>query len=246
MADRPISESLSIRAVVFDVGETLVDESRAWGELADAAGVSRLTLFAALGALIERGEDHRRVWALLGVPCPDCQPGIRSSDLYPDVAACLSDLHAAGYGIGLAGNQPADAARALHAFGLAADFIATSGEWGVEKPAPGFFALITVASGVAAHQILYVGDRLDNDVLPAQAYGMRAVFVRRGPWGHIHAARPEAAQADAQVDSLTGLPAVVAALANGDARCNERRARRSCAGGGGPPRCPRGHTDHSK
>jgi hypothetical protein len=41
-----------IRSVVFDVGETLVDESRAWGELADAAVMTKLTLFAVLGALI--------------------------------------------------------------------------------------------------------------------------------------------------------------------------------------------------
>jgi beta-lactamase superfamily II metal-dependent hydrolase len=49
-----------IRAVVFDVGETIVDETRAWSQLADPAGVTRLTLVAALGALIERGDDHRR------------------------------------------------------------------------------------------------------------------------------------------------------------------------------------------
>jgi hypothetical protein len=46
-----------IEVVVFDVGETLVDETRAWSEQADAAGVPRLTLFGALGALIERGEQ---------------------------------------------------------------------------------------------------------------------------------------------------------------------------------------------
>ncbi len=192
-----------------------MDETRAWGELADAAGVTRLTLFAGLGALIERGEDHRRVWALLGVPRPERQLGIRSDDLYPDAAECLRDLHAAGYRIGLAANQPAGAAQALRALGLGADFIATSGEWGVEKPASAFFAHITDVSGIAAHQIVYVGDRLDNDVLPAQAYGMRAVFIRRGPWGHIHANRPDAARADAQIDSLTDLPSAVAALANG-------------------------------
>ena len=42
------------RVVVFDVGETLVDETRSWSALADAAGVTALTLFGALGVLIER------------------------------------------------------------------------------------------------------------------------------------------------------------------------------------------------
>jgi phosphoglycolate phosphatase-like HAD superfamily hydrolase len=44
-------------------------------------------------------------------------------------------------------------------------------------------------------------------VLPARAAGMLAVFLRRGPWGYLHAQRPEAAQADIRLDSLTDLPA---------------------------------------
>jgi FMN phosphatase YigB (HAD superfamily) len=33
--------------------------------------------------------------------------------------------------------------------------------------------------------VAYVGDRIDNDVRPAAAAGMRAVWLRRGPWGVI-------------------------------------------------------------
>ena len=47
-----------IEAVVFDVGETLVDETRAWEGWADHLGVPRLTFLGVLGAAIERGEDH--------------------------------------------------------------------------------------------------------------------------------------------------------------------------------------------
>ena len=48
-----------VKAVVFDVGETLVDETRAWEAAADACGVPRFTLIALVGAAIERGESHR-------------------------------------------------------------------------------------------------------------------------------------------------------------------------------------------
>ncbi len=51
-----------IRAIFFDVGETLVDESRQWRLWADWLGVSHLTFFAAFGAVLERGEHHRRVF----------------------------------------------------------------------------------------------------------------------------------------------------------------------------------------
>ena len=33
--------------------------------------------------------------------------------------------------------------------------------------------------------VAYVGDRVDNDVVPAIEAGMRAVWIRRGPWGLI-------------------------------------------------------------
>jgi FMN phosphatase YigB (HAD superfamily) len=76
----------------------------------------------------------------------------------------------------------------------------------VEKPSPAFFARVVEAAGVAAHEIAYVGDRLDNDVLPARAAGMTAVFIRRGPWGVIHAQWAEAAQASVCIESLAELP----------------------------------------
>jgi len=57
-----------------------------------------------------------------------------------------------------------------------------------------------------------VGDRLDNDVLPAMALGMVGVFVVRGPWGLVQRAWPEAAQADLTVDTLDGLSRLLATL----------------------------------
>ncbi|WP_308160594.1 HAD family hydrolase [Mycolicibacterium goodii] len=73
------------------------------------------------------------------------------------------------------------------------------------KPDPAFFVRLISQARVPAESILYVGDRLDNDVLPARAVGMRTVFIRRGPWGHIHALKDEVALADLRVDSLQEL-----------------------------------------
>ena len=94
-----------IEVVVFDVGETLVDETRAWSEQADAAGVPRLTLFGALGALIERGEHHRDVWSLLGIEAPSVTSEIRQEDFYPDAIPCLHALAGCGLTLGLAANR---------------------------------------------------------------------------------------------------------------------------------------------
>lgn len=206
-----------VDAVFFDVGETLVDETRSWGRWADHLGIPRLTFFAVLGAVIERGEDHRRVFDIVRPGIDDAErrrlrqggragaDGLDHDDLYPDVLPCLAALRAGGYLLGIAANHPSPAAELLAPLGLAVDVAATSGDWGVEKPSSRFFERIVEEAGVAAERIAYVGDRLDNDVVPAAAAGMMAVFLRRGPWGVIHARRPEAA-VGRRLDSLAELP----------------------------------------
>jgi FMN phosphatase YigB (HAD superfamily) len=63
-----------------------------------------------------------------------------------------------------------------------------------------------------AHRIAYVGDRLDNDALPARAAGMIAVFLRRGPRGWMPAEQPEIARAHLRLDSLATLPEALDSL----------------------------------
>ena len=158
-----------------------------------------------LGSLIERGDDHREVWKILGVARPVSRTDIVAADLYPDAVECLRAAKAAGLGVGIAGNQPRGAVEALMSLNVSADFVASSAEWGVAKPAPEFFAQVARAARVQPHEILYVGDRLDNDVVPAAAAGMRTALLRRGPWGYVHARRPESKAADLLLDSLVEL-----------------------------------------
>jgi len=212
-----------VRAVVFDVGETLLDESRAWSEWARWLGVSDLTLAAILGATIARGQDHvealrivrpgfdlaaeRRARAEAGVP-----DELRPADLYADALPCIAALRGMGVLVGAAGNTGVEVERFLRA-GCGVELVASSAGLGVAKPAPEFFAAIAEMAGVEATAIAYVGDRVDNDVLPAHAAGMVAVHIRRGPWGHLHAGLPDAARADIRIDSLAELPDRLAALA---------------------------------
>ena len=59
-------------------------------------------------------------------------------------------------------------------------------------------------TGGMAASVAYVGDRVDNDVLPSIAAGLRAVWIRRGPWGIIQELPPDARPA-LVVDSLSEL-----------------------------------------
>ena len=61
---------MALRAVFFDVGETLVDEERWWRVLAERAGLQPHVIWAALGVTIARGEEHDGLWSAPATPPP--------------------------------------------------------------------------------------------------------------------------------------------------------------------------------
>ena len=105
-----------------------------------------------------------------------------------------------------------DSLRALH---LPVDVVENSADWGVEKPDPAFFTRVAALAGLPPGRIAYVGDRLDNDVLPAREAGMVGIFLRRGPWGLVHARCPEVSLAALRIESLAELPEGLASLEPG-------------------------------
>jgi HAD superfamily hydrolase (TIGR01509 family) len=215
-----------IGAVVLDVGETVIGETRIWTRWAERLDVPALTLMGLLGAMAALDRSQREALELLkpgfdlsyelqmwAEEDPDSlRDRFDERDLYPDVRPALDALYAMDITTFLAGNQPADARKALSAMNLPVAHVANSFELGAEKPDPAFFAAVVAMTSLPPEAMLYVGDRLDNDVLPARRAGMRTVLMRRGPWGFLHAERAEAGLADAVCDSLLELPAVVKRL----------------------------------
>lgn len=202
---------MALKAVFFDVGETLVDEERWWRHVAESVGVEPHLLWAALGVTIARREEHFGLWRHLGLERPDAWDTLVYSgdDLYPDAIACLSALRQSGLLVGLAGNQTAALEAWARAEELPVDVITGSASLGVRKPDPAFFAGLVALAGAEAGEIAYVGDRVDNDVEPAAAAGLVAVHVRRGPWGRLQQPSPAAALV---VDDLASLPEALASL----------------------------------
>ena len=213
-----------IGAVVFDVGECLVDESREYGTWADWLGVPRHTLSAVFGAMIAKGLDYRETFQAF-------RPGFEldkarqeradagqpewfgEDDLYPDVRPSLTRLRSDGLWVGIAGNQTVRAGGILRDLELPADMIATSDDWGVSKPDPGFFRQMLESTSGSADEILYVGDRLDNDIRPAASIGLKTALIRRGPWATIQQDDPDADRVPTmRIDSLAELPGKIAAF----------------------------------
>jgi FMN phosphatase YigB (HAD superfamily) len=204
-----------VKAVVFDVGETLFSEERSWAAWADWIGVAPWTLAAALGATIERRADHRNALELLrpgfdlraeqaaraaaGVP----DDPVSLYDLAPGARECLATLRGAGLRVGVAANQPRAVAPLVEDLLEPGELMGISDAWGVSKPSPAFFARVIEELGLPAQEIAYVGDRVDNDVVPAAQAGMVAVFLACGPWGVVQASWPDAARAAITATSLT-------------------------------------------
>ena len=191
---------MEVEAVVFDVGETLVDETMMWTRAAANAGVTPFTLMGVLGATIERGAHHDETWRIL-----DVEPPVGTwvdEDWYPDAVPCIERLREAGYRVCAVGNTPQFIEEHV---GQHVEVLGSSERWQIWKPDPRFFARIVEAVGVPPAKIAYVGDRVDNDVGPALAAGMVGVHIRRGPWGYLQ----EPPAGAIKIRSLDELPAVL-------------------------------------
>ncbi|MFE3031610.1 HAD family hydrolase [Streptomyces canus] len=212
-----------IRAVIFDVGECLVDETREYGTWADWLGVPRHTFHAMFGAVIAQGRDYRETFqefrpgfdlyeerekrATAGQP-----EHFSEEDLYADVRPALHQLRADGLWLGIAGNQTVRAGGILRElFTDDVDLIGTSDDWGASKPDPEFFHRVAEVTPFANDEILYVGDRVDNDLRPGAAAGMHTALVHRGPWATIQWNDEEAVKLPTfRVESLLELPGRIA------------------------------------
>jgi HAD superfamily hydrolase (TIGR01549 family) len=206
--------------VVLDIGEVVIDETRVWAVWAELLGVSPGTLMAVLGAAVSQGGDHHDAFPHVApnVEWPELEAehevrygGFRADDVYADVVPTFTALREQGLRVVLAGNQPERRAAQLRALDLPVDDLVTSEELGVEKPDPAFFAAVLTRLGIDdASRVLYVGDRVDNDVLPAAEAGFATCWLTRGPWGQLQEL-PEDVAPDLVLEGLGELPELLVA-----------------------------------
>ena len=132
--------------------------------------------------------------------------GHRLGELYPEVPAVLRNL-VDRYRLACITNHFGWVRDRFADAGLVAliSAWAISAEAGVEKPDPAIFAFALDEAGTTADRAAMVGDRLDRDIAPAKALGMRTVWVLRNEAPD----EPTAAQLavpDATIRSLGELP----------------------------------------
>ncbi|MBV9593017.1 MAG: HAD-IA family hydrolase [Actinobacteria bacterium] len=194
-----------IRAVFFDVDDTLVDFDAAskaalrrifgvefdvhtWDTLAREY-YPRYTS-GELGFEAMRSARMAHFLRTLGRPDVDAAEleARRWADmpehfvLFDDVRPCLDAVRAAGYLIGaITNNEPDHQWDKLRRVGLdrAFDAVVISGAAGVAKPDPAIFKIALGEVGVEAPAAVHVGDNLDADVRGAAGAGLAAVWLNR-------------------------------------------------------------------
>ena len=102
--------------------------------------------------------------------------------LYSDVHSTLAALLQKGYKLGIIANQKFGTAECLKAWSLRQyfDVIAASAEIGYAKPDKKIFEKAFELAKCTAEESVMVGDRLDNDIIPANALGMKTVWLKSG------------------------------------------------------------------
>lgn len=195
--------SNAIQWIFFDVGYTLLDETPAWQEQFErlAAAVKRL------GGQVSPGEINAfyeqccvdfapRQWKAIVerfAPLPTQVEQLMAEaqgwrhDLevpFPGARQTLAEL-AKTYRLGVIANQSLGTRKRMEQHGLLQHLsvIIGSAEAGVAKPDPRIFQVALQEAGCSPQHAVMVGDRLDNDVRPANSLGMKSIHVRQGGSG---------------------------------------------------------------
>ncbi|MDX6548942.1 MAG: hydrolase / 5-amino-6-(5-phospho-D-ribitylamino)uracil phosphatase [Gaiellales bacterium] len=174
--------------------------SQMQGTLAELRLISMRRALAAVG----RDEPELAVWLSDEL----LQARADVVGVHSDVEPVVDELLGRGHLVGAItnGNFP------LHRLELARrfSFIVHAEEVGELKPAGAPFARAVELIGHGPERFVHVGDEIETDVLGAQAYGMRAVWLNRGG-----DPTPPEVHPDAVISSLEPLPDLVDRLLDG-------------------------------
>ena len=200
-----------IKWLFFDIGSTLVDETKVYDDIfhkiAIAANVSEdYVKTQAIEFYKQNKRGHKEVMRLLGVDYPEWTP--QYEELYPDTKECLRALEKK-YKLGIIANQIPGADKRLEAMGIRQyfDLIVTSAEEGVAKPDLRIFTTALARAGCTPEQAVMIGDRIDNDIVPAKQMGMKTVWIKQGV-GKYWNIQGDGETPEYEVDSLTELVSI--------------------------------------
>lgn len=175
-----------IEWIFFDMGSTLIDETLAMAhrirEVIEGTEITfeQFTQKKIFYAKQNKPADLETIkfYGLTKTPWHK-----EDERLFPDTIECLQELHEY-YKIGIIANQSLGSEERLKKFGIwkYIDILVASAEEGIAKPDKRIFETALARAGCKPEEAAMVGDRLDNDIIPANDLGMYTIWIKQGNW----------------------------------------------------------------
>lgn len=195
----------NIEWIFFDVGSTIVDEHIAYEhrmrEIADSAKTTYSSVYETAMAFYKQNKKGDLETAkLLGVELTKWHK--EDEILYGDASKCLAVL-SSRYKIGIIANQSLGTKERLEQHGVLQyiDLVIASAEEGVAKPDKKIFEIALEKGNCKPNNSVMVGDRIDNDIIPAKLLGMHTIWIKQG-FGQYWNITEDVEKADYVVHSL--------------------------------------------
>ena len=196
----------NIQWLFFDVGSTLVSEEKPFlhrlHEIAEFANEPFETI---QDKVLQLYKDKKKGERVLIQEYGMKNPRWRSEDeeLFQESYKCLERLFKK-YKIGIIANQRPGTAARLEKHGILKfiDLVIASAEEGLEKPDRRIFELALSRANCKPENAVMIGDRVDNDIVPAKKMGMKTVRVKQAMWKYWEVSN-EDEQADYEVNDLS-------------------------------------------
>ena len=203
-----------MKVLFFDVGYTLVNEDavlekrcreQAETEEAKKLGLSTDDIYHEIEiATVSRKPQFRTVIDKFGFK--EVAPYLTELEImYEGVPAIIKTL-AEKYELGIIANQLDGLKEKLEAFGLLKYFKYIISSWDVQvmKPDVRIFEYALDKANCSAQEACMIGDRIDNDILPAKSLGMKTVWIKQG-FGALQKPLSKSEEPDYTINKLSEL-----------------------------------------
>ena len=178
----------NIKWIFFDIGSTLVDESIAYrNRIERTIANTDISYDEFCQRMVEISKHDQNAYNKAVEFYGLTKAPWNSDDefVYPEAENCLSVL-SKHYKIGIIANQELGSEQRLEKLGLFKyiDLVIASAEEGVAKPDLLIFQIALDRANCKPEEAVMVGDRLDNDIIPANKIGMKTVWIKQGFGGY--------------------------------------------------------------
>lgn len=197
-----------IQWLFFDIGSTLVDEDKAYeARIKTAISGKKISYQLFYDKMLSYFKENKKgdleALNFYGLERPAWRTDLET--LYPQTKEILDQL-GQEYKLGIIANQLPGLEERLKDFGILDYFSAifSSADLGLAKPDPAIFRLALQKTNCLPQQAIMIGDRLDNDIVPARRIGMKTIWIKQG-FGRLAQVKNLEEGADWTVEKLTDL-----------------------------------------